>query len=80
MKYFSGVGCRGISGVIFKTLEKKRLGTTTRSSCDGITEQRIGTVCGDDAYFWASVEKYESKMQEKKACYVKMWETAGYKA
>ena len=71
---FSGVACRDMSCVIFKRLEKKKLGITTKSNYSSNIEQRVVIAHADDADFCASGDECESKMQDIIACYKKMHE------
>ena len=74
---FSGVACRDASCAMFKTLEKKKLGTRIVSKINGKIEQRVVIACVDDADICTSSEKIEKKIQEIASHCVKMHEAAG---
>ena len=76
---FSGVACRDASCLIFKQLEKKKLGIKIESQRNGKIEQRVVTACVDDADFCTSGDNCETKMQKIVSCCVKMHEATGGK-
>ena len=77
---FSGVACRDVSCLMFKQLEKKKLGTKIESKHDGNIEQRVVIACVDDADFCTSRDDSETKMQKIVSHHVRMHEATGGKA
>ena len=76
---FSGVACRDVSCIIFRKLEKKKIGIIIKSKYKGIIEQRVVIAYVDDADFCTSGENCEQKMQEIISYYMKMYEATGGK-
>ena len=61
---FSGSACRDASCIMFKELEKKRVGVVNALKINGYKEHRVTIACADDADFCTSGAEYERKMQE----------------
>ena len=68
-----------MSYVIFRRLDKKKLGITIKSSCDGNIEQRSVIAYAHDEDFCISGEKCEIRIQKIITCYNKMHEATGGK-
>ena len=75
----SGVAFRNVSCVIFRRLEKKKLGTTIVSRCNGNIEHAVVMSCVDDSDFCTIAEHSENIMQQIITWHTKMRETAGGK-
>ena len=76
---FSGVTCRDVSCLIFKQLEKKKLGMKIELNITGKIEQRVVIACVDDADFCTSGDDCEIKMKKITSCYWKMHIATGGK-
>ena len=48
---FSGVVCRDVSCIIFRKLDRKKIGIIIKSKCEGNIEQRVVIEQADDACF-----------------------------
>ena len=76
---FSGVACRDFSCLMFKQLEKKKLGMQIELNLNGKIEQRVVIAYVDDADFCTIGDDCEIKMQKIVSYYLKMYEATGDK-
>ena len=71
---FSGIACREASCLMFKQLEKNKLGMKIELNLNGKIEERVFIVHVDDAGFCASGVNCEINMQKIVSCYLKCME------